>query len=196
MDFHLEHLINSAAGHCPVLDRVMIYVASWGEGIFISVIALWFLIGWWRGLSMDREGAITALVGTALALLTNQVISHIWTRSRPFVAHPHSVHLLLAHSTDASFPSDHASAGFAIAAVLFARHRRVGIIALLFALFMSYARVYVGDHYPGDVAAGAVVGVIVAALLLTWLEPVMAMLRRLGDRVILLVHLPLPRENA
>ncbi len=89
-------------------------------------------------------------------------------------------------------PSDHASSAFAIASVLVLFHRRLGVLALLVAAFMCYARVYVGDHYPGDVAAGALIGIVVAVLLVIWLDNAMVLLRRLADRLIRLLRLPLP----
>lgn len=119
----------------------MVHLAGWGEAIFIGVVALWFMLGWLRGYPSDRQGAITALLGAIVALLVNQIISHLWMRPRPFVAHPDTVQLLLRHSTDPSFPSDHASPAFAIAGALFVMHLRLGTVALLFAVGMSYARV-------------------------------------------------------
>ena len=71
---------------------------------------------------------------------------------------------LVARSADGSFPSDHAAAAVAIAIVLFLTHRRLGAIALLVAGLVCLARVYVGAHYPGDVVAGAAVGIGVAWL--------------------------------
>jgi len=174
----------------------MVHSASWGEAIFIALVVGWFLIGWFRGLPDDRRGAITALVGAGLALLINKAIGLLWARPRPFVAHPANVHVLLGHSVDASFPSDHAVAGFAIGVVLMAMHRKLGSVALLFAVLMSYARVYVGDHYPGDVLVGAFIGTLVALILVNWLQPVMIWLRDGVDRVIRLLHLPLPAERS
>lgn len=196
MDYRLEQWINAPAGHQPLLDALMVFAASRGELIFIGAIALWFLFGWVRGQASDREGAIAGLIGAGAALLVNQVFIHTWTRPRPFVAHPDTVHLLLPHSTDPSFPSDHASPAFAIAGIIFALHRRAGIAALVFAAWMSYARVYVGDHYPGDVAAGAVIGTVVAWVITRWMAPVTAALRALVDRVILWLRLPLPEGTA
>jgi membrane-associated phospholipid phosphatase len=138
--------------------------------------------------AQDRWGAIAALLAAGGALGINLLISDLWYRARPFVAHP-TVHLLVSHTRDASFPSDHAAAGFAIAAVLFSLHRRLGVVALASATFISYARVYVGDHYPGDVAAGLVVGVAVAVLMLTWLRPVATLLAGWVDRLLQLVRL-------
>jgi undecaprenyl-diphosphatase len=170
----------------------MVAAASWAEPAFAAVVVIWFLLGWLRNRRQDRLGAIMAIMAAAGALLANQVISHLWARPRPFAVHPSTVHLLLGHSKDASFPSDHAAAAFAIGLVLISFHHRLGAVALAFAALMSYARVYVGDHYPGDVAAGALVGLLASALVLTWLRPLAASLERLADRALAVVWLPHP----
>jgi len=54
----------------------------------------------------------------------------------------------------------------AVAAILVMTHRRLGALLLLGSALISYARVYVGDEYPGDIAGGVVVGVA-SALLVT-----------------------------
>lgn len=195
MDYQLEQWINGPAGQHHVLDTIAVLVANWAEPLFISIVVLWFVVGWAHGRVLDRQGALGALLAAGAALLINVIISHVWDRARPFVAHPGTVHVLLAHSQDASFPSDHAAAAFAIAAVLLAAYRPLGVTACAFAVLVSYARVYVGDHYPGDVLAGAVIGLIVGALLVTWLYPVVSFVRQLADSSIRLAHLPL-RDTA
>jgi len=192
LDYSLQQWINAPAGSHPLVDSVMRHTASWGEAIFIGIVALWFLLGWRRGLPRERQGALAALLAAGAALLLNMVISHLWTRPRPFVTHPDTVHVLLRHSVDASFPSDHAAAGFAVAGVVFVMHRRLGTLALLLAAGMSYARVYAGDHYPGDVLAGAVVGLGVATVLTSQLDPLLLLLRQFVDRLITWLRLPLP----
>lgn len=78
------------------------------------------------------------------------------------------MHVLIAHSPDGSFPSDHASAGFAIAVTLLLIHRRWGTIAIVGATVMCYARVFDGVHYPGDVVAGTLIGTAVALGVVRW----------------------------
>ena len=194
MDYRLEQWINSPAGSHPVLDASMKAVASWGEAAFIGIVIVWFLLGWLTRRTVDRTGAITAVSGAALALLANQVIIHLWQRPRPFVAHPDTVHVLIAHSSDPSFPSDHASPAFAIAIVVLWFHRKPGVVALLLATIMSVGRVYAGDHYPGDVTAGAIVGLIAATVLATWLSPVMVAVEHAVDWLLSLAHL-VPRPS-
>jgi undecaprenyl-diphosphatase len=74
-------------------------------------------------------------------------------------------HLLIAPSADYSFPSDHATASFAIAATfILHRMRRGGIVFSIAALLMIFSRVYVGTHYVSDVLGGALIGIIAAAM--------------------------------
>ena len=112
-------------------------------------------------------GRRAAMLSAGLALAAGAVIAAIVDRARPFVADPGQVHPFISHSTDASFPSDHATASFAIAVAIFLRHRRWGLFALLAAAVLSVGRVAVGVHYPSDVFAGAVLGTT-AALALWW----------------------------
>jgi undecaprenyl-diphosphatase len=183
MDYQLERWINAGAGGLPARDFLMIAVASGAEVVFLVTVVLWFILGVVRGRPDDRVGAIAALLASGLALLVNQVVSHIVYRPRPFVMHPNTVHVLLGHSADGSFPSDHAAAAVAISIVLCAFHRRLGIAALLFAVLTAYARVYVGDHYPGDVLAGALIGLLAGLVLVTWLRLVPTALGRFLDRL-------------
>lgn len=74
------------------------------------------------------------------------------------------VHLFVAPSHDPSFPSDHATAAFALAVAVFAYHRRAGWLMIGVASVLAIARVAVGTHYPGDVVGGALLGTAVALL--------------------------------
>ncbi|MGI8482943.1 MAG: phosphatase PAP2 family protein, partial [Thermomicrobiales bacterium] len=87
------------------------------------------------------------------------------------------------------------TSAFAIAVVLLLLHSRLGLLALIGVLVMAYARVYCGDHYPADVIAGALVGTVAAWLLSIRLAGVMAALRRLADRMIRTLRLPLPDQG-
>jgi undecaprenyl-diphosphatase len=195
VDYRVERWINGLAGHQGWLDEAMVRIAGWANLVFIGVVALWFLIGWVRGRSDDRHGAVAALLASGLALGANGLVHLLWQRPRPFVAHPDVVTLLADHARDASFPSDHAAAGFAIAAVLFIAHRRAGALALAFAAVMSFARVFIGAHWPSDVLAGAALGVAAACLVAILLRPAADAIGALVDRIIRLLRLPLPRDD-
>ena len=146
---------------------------------FVALLAAVFLArGTWRSVN-GRHGVIAAGFSAALALGIAQIIVHLWERPRPYVAHADAAHLFIQASPDPSFPSDHATAAFAIAVSLLLRHRRIGILAIIMATVLSLARVAVGTHYPGDVLAGALLGSAVAVAL--WQPTVRRPLHALAD---------------
>jgi membrane-associated phospholipid phosphatase len=195
MDYRLEQALNGPAGHHAFLDALMRDAATWAVPVFIAIVAAWFAVGYLRGPREERRGALTALLAAGGALLVNQGLLLLWSRPRPFDAHPETVHTLVARSADGSFPSDHAAASVAIATVLVLAHRRLGLVALAAAALVCVARVYVGAHYPGDVLAGAAVGATVAWLAYRPLGPAVGRAVDLGDGVLRRLRIP-PRDRA
>ena len=180
MDLDLYGAINGFAAHHDRAEDPLRFFAVQGQVFFVLLLAGLFLLrGKWRSVA-GRHGVIAAGFSAALALGVAQIIARAFERPRPYVAHPHSAHLLIPASHDFSFPSDHATAAFAIAVALLLRHRRAGILALAMAAVLSLARVAVGTHYPSDVLAGAALGA--AAALLLWHPAVRRPLHALADR--------------
>jgi undecaprenyl-diphosphatase len=61
-----------------------------------------------------------------------------------------------------SFPSDHAVLAFSLATAVFLIQRRLGTVAMIWAFLTScFPRVYFGMHYPGDIIAGAAIGIVI-----------------------------------
>jgi undecaprenyl-diphosphatase len=161
MDQALFHAINGLAGHIDgVDDGFELFSKLVPIAMLAMVAALWF----WPGSRDDRDrrewGVIAACAGAASALAINQIIIRLWDRPRPFVSH-HAT-MLLAPSHDPSFPSDHATFGFAMAVGILFASRRLGIVALVLAAMMAFSRVYTGEHYVSDVVFGAMVGSVMA----------------------------------
>jgi undecaprenyl-diphosphatase len=171
MDYRLFHLINSFAGHVDGIDDTFELLAAY---VPFALIAVLLLLWFWPGARAERAdrqwSCIAATLSATLALLMNQAIGLLWQRPRPFV--DHQAVLLARHSADGSFPSDHAAFAFAVGASIVLVQRRIGIVALLAAAAMSFARVYIGVHYVSDVAAGAAIG-IAAALVVQQLRPML-----------------------
>jgi undecaprenyl-diphosphatase len=73
---------------------------------------------------------------------------------------------LLDVPTTSSFPSGHTSSSFACAWVLSRLAPRLTVPLFALAALIGFSRIYVGVHYPLDVLAGAVFGILVATALL------------------------------
>jgi undecaprenyl-diphosphatase len=108
-------------------------------------------------------GLKTLIAHGAVALLVN-VLKHVIGRPRPKFMHAGTEQLgpSMANGFD-SFPSGHASASFAVAMVVSKHYPRVAGVAMGVAGVVAMSRVLRGSHFPTDVAAGAVLGVLVGA---------------------------------
>ena len=100
-------------------------------------------------------------VADGLSLALRQAIG----RDRPPLVYPEPKALVAVPDTGA-FPSGHASSAFACATVLAWASPRLRVPALVLAAAIAWSRVYVGVHWPLDVLGGAVLGVLVATVLL------------------------------
>jgi undecaprenyl-diphosphatase len=179
VDFSLYQSLNGLADRSDAFEDVMRFLSLDAQFIFLALLAtLFFARGKWASRN-GRHGVAAAGFSALLALGAAQVISHAWERTRPFIAHPKDAHLFIPGSRDASFPSDHATAAFAIAVSIWLRHRRAGWLALGLATLVSVSRVAVGTHYPTDVLGGAVLGTVAAVVL--WLPPIRRLLHDLAD---------------
>jgi len=160
MDFRIDRAINVVARQHPLLSAMLSAAATWGVLLFAAAaVLLWFLAPP-DGHDRWKRAAVAGLGGGSLGLAVNQVIIHLWQRPRPYQAHPHAIIPLLPRSTDPSFPSDHASAAFGIAAGIMLVHRRAGYIFLAAAGLIALSRVATGMHYPTDVIAGGAIGAL------------------------------------
>ena len=99
----------------------------------------------------------------AIAGFVDIMISMIWNRPRPFITH----HELATPVTDNlqvdpnSFPSGHTYVAFAIATSIFLYgHRRLGIFLFIIAIGVAVGRIGAGLHYPSDIIAGALLGIV------------------------------------
>ena len=162
MDRTIYRWINRLADHTGWAHGAFRLYAGAGIVLFAVLLLVNFLEA--RHASDLRAVAGTIWAGAAAlaAVGIGQLIGRAVDRPRPYTAMT-DVHVLVHRSSDFSFPSDHATAVGAIAVGLFLVSRRWGIAAMVGAVLMAFARVYVGVHYPSDVLVGLVLGGVVAA---------------------------------
>ncbi|WP_318014051.1 phosphatase PAP2 family protein [Mesorhizobium sp. BH1-1-5] len=137
----------------------MIAISQFGVPLMVIAVAL----QWW---SRDdrlhvRHACLSAGLSFLIGLAINQAILLFVHRIRPYDAGV--THLLIAPSTDWSFPSDHATASMAVVAAfaLQALPRRT-LALLVMAVLVCWSRLHIGIHYAGDIAGGAATGIAAA----------------------------------
>jgi undecaprenyl-diphosphatase len=181
MDLTIYRALNGFAFHHDAFEDPLRFFAQDAQYFFIALLAGLFLAtGRWRS-ENARHGVVAAGFSALLGLGIAHLITELWARPRPFDAHPGVSHLLMPHASDASFPSDHTTAAFAIAVSIWLRNRAVGTLAIGMAAVLAVARVAVGVHYPSDVLAGALIGT--GSALVLWLPPIRRPLHRLAELI-------------
>ena len=137
------------------MTRAMRLLTRLGDTATWVVVGLAFFAAGGPG---ERYGSLLG-TGACLAVAISQVLKRVCCRTRPdcgivgFAA--------LAENPDAfSFPSGHTAAAFGIAVALAGEGSWLGALTLSLASGIAVSRVYLGAHYPLDVAAGALIGTL------------------------------------
>lgn len=163
MDVTLLHAFNGFTFHHDGFEDPLSLYEGASQALFFALVVLLVLVD--AGSGWRRRAGVAAGLSAGLALALAQIVSRLVDRPRPFVADPSGVHLFARHVADASFPSDHATAAFAIAMAVLLRNRPLGIVVLGLAVVLAAGRVALGVHYPSDVIAGAALGAAAALAL-------------------------------
>lgn len=179
VDSSLLHAVNGFLFNHDVVEDPLLFYVNASELLFVATLAIIFMLARGPRLADWRRTAVAAVASAGVGLLAAKLISELVDRARPFVVEPHQVHLFTAHAADPGFPSDHATAAFAIAVAILLRKRAWGWVALGFATVLAIGRVGLGVHYPSDVLAGAALGA--GAALLLWAPPLRQRLDWIAD---------------
>lgn len=116
---------------------------------------------------IDRKKGFLKIPFAALCLWGNYwltfFLKSFFMRPRPFIVWD-DVHVIFGKPLDYSLPSGHTSVAFAAAFLLSFFYPGKMRWVYLLALWISVTRLYVGVHYLSDLFAGAMVGMICAAV--------------------------------
>jgi undecaprenyl-diphosphatase len=155
------HAINEMAGKNFVLDNIMIFAAK-----YIVYILSFYLVYLWFVRINYRQEVLFAGYAALLGLGINSIIGLFYFHPRPFMIPTGT--LLIPYASETSFPSDHATIMFSISLMLlsFKDFRRSGAILFIISLISGLARIYVGLHFPMDIAGSLLVALFSVCILL------------------------------
>lgn len=123
-----------------------------------------FLVGWrssdWRA----RRGLLIAVAAAVLGWLLAHAIGAVWPHPRPFVLGLGTN--ALPHAPSNSFPSNHLTFVWSVASALLlqTRWRKAGAGLALLGVPVAWARIYLGVHFPLDMAGALAVGLCAAVV--------------------------------
>ena len=144
----------------PIFDAVMPVVTHFGGFKVLAVVLIAII------LYAHLKGNIP-LIAFLCSDIVTAILKNIICEPRPFVTLD-NVHLLIAEDDPLSFPSGHTTSTLSFVTFyvlnmkeLAKRHYKLIDVALIiFAVVIPFSRLYVGVHFPGDVLAGAIIGIV------------------------------------
>ena len=126
--------------------------------MFTGLFVLWIIDG-----KIKKEQVLHALIAVSLVFIISELLKALFPTLRPFSIngrHP----LVFWIENDGAFPSSHTALAFALATTIWLHDRKVGWIYMVGALVIGVARVLANVHFPRDIFAGAVLGIVVSFL--------------------------------
>jgi undecaprenyl-diphosphatase len=176
MNTQLFFVLYNTTLNYPVIKRLGFLVSEYADMSMIVIIGIVLVVFFihdrdWkqrRWVAWSKEVAIIA-TAVIFAWFVTFILKIIFQAPRPFVTYLEVIPLV-TETPYTSFPSGHATVFFALATVVYSYHKRLGYFFFVCAFLIAISRVVTGVHYPIDILAGAVIGILIAYLSTIFLQ--------------------------
>ncbi len=169
----------------PILDGVMPIFTHFGGFKFLMLVMIAVIL---YAQITKRKTLRNVFVITLIAVLfadgISFVLKHVIHEPRPFMSMD-NVHLLITEDDLNSFPSGHTTTTIALVVSLILNMKDlaeknyliIDILLVIFAILIPFSRMYVGVHYPEDILAGAVIGLVGALVINKFKDQILSIIK-------------------
>lgn len=156
-----------------ILDSIMpIFTHFGGFKFLILILIIVILYSHLKRNRTIKRIAVLTLIALLFSGLIAVILKHMIHEPRPFVSLD-NVHLLISEDDPFSFPSGHTASTFAVVTFLVLNMKKlakkhykiINVLLVIFVVLIPFSRMYVGVHFPGDVLAGGIIGIVCAVLI-------------------------------
>ena len=155
MERAIFELIYGISFRSDVIDSVLIFFAQQLPYIIVVLLFVFLLKDFKRYLLLP----VLALLAAGFAdLVIVDIIRSFFFRARPFTEE--GIVSLFERAPTPSFPSGHAAFFFALSTVVFFYNKKAGYLFFFASALMVFARVASGVHWPLDILAGVMIGIL------------------------------------
>ena len=166
-DVKIFEAVNNLANHSKFLDLSGIFLAKYLP--YLLVLFLLFFLFWSN--ENIKKNRIMVLVSILAALIARfgvkGAILLFYNRPRPYINLSSANKLISLNPIEnlQSFPSGHAIFFFSLSTVIYMFNKKLGIFFFICSIMIAIARIFVGVHWPSDILAGAILGILVGVII-------------------------------
>ncbi len=172
IDFINNHL------QYPFLNKIMAFITALGNsGLFWIVLTIALIIS----KKYRKIGLLAACSLLLSSIIGLKIFKPLFQRPRPFIEFSY-IKPYIPKLTSYSFPSGHATIAFSVAGIIvkMVKQKIYSIPIIILACLVAISRVYLMVHYPSDVIAGIILGLICSYLVLLIFKKIQS--RRLKEK--------------
>lgn len=159
LDLTVFNLLHNLSGHAQWSDWLIVALAEYLPYVVVVAVVIAGYRSWRRRKNGEVADYIVAFVAGGIARGLTEIIRFFYHHPRPNIA----LHIVpLFPETSYSFPSGHAVFFFALSAGVYRVNKKFGWILYILSAVICAARVAAGVHWPSDIVAGMVLGIVVA----------------------------------
>jgi len=156
--------LNSLLFQNNFFDKLIYFLADPFAIIILIILFSYFLFA-----KNKKNSFINVFLTVLILWILSEVLKFIFPTGRPFIALQEIKPLFLFRGND-SFPSGHSIIFSGIAVIMYLENKKNGILFIISALLIGFARIVAGVHFFEDVIAGFAIGAIGAIFLLKYLK--------------------------
>jgi undecaprenyl-diphosphatase len=156
-DLSIFNTLFGLSGHSQWSDWVIVFFAEYLPYLIVLIVVYAIYKIWREGKGQKIIGYFLAFVSAGIGRGIVSIIRHYYPHPRP----PAALHITpLFPETTSSFPSGHAVFFFALAAGVYMVDKKLGRLLYILATLVGIARIVAGVHWPSDIVAGALLGIL------------------------------------
>lgn len=166
-DIKIFEAINGLFSQSKIIDILGIFLAEYFPYL-LGLFLLSFLFLPNKDKIKNRAMVLVSITAAVVGrFLVKNAITIFYNRPRPYINLPSAHKLISLNPAEnfQSFPSGHAIFFFALSYVVYSFNKKLGIFFLSCSAIICIARIFTGVHWPSDILAGAVLGIIVGIII-------------------------------